>query len=166
MKREKHLPYVSLSLLLPLNQIIARRLAPWDSSQQGPSADIGSAGLESSNAERSPSTPNSPRLRTGKRVLRPTTGQASRPSKRNPSHKDGHLASASPRRSKRIQPPVSSVAKDPAKPASTDPSKRAVRSKPERKVASNRATIRSSAKPQGVSKGQPAKTTRGKARKK
>jgi len=70
-----------------------------------------------------------------------------------------------PRRSKRIQPPVSSVAKDPAKTASMDPSKRAVRSKPEGKVASN-LTTRSSAKPQGVSKRQPAKTTRGKARKK
>lgn len=70
-----------------------------------------------------------------------------------------------PRRSKRIQPPVPSVAKDPAKTASTDPSKRAVRSKPERKVASN-LTTRSSAKPQGVSKRQPAKTTRGQAGKK
>ena len=69
-----------------------------------------------------------------------------------------------PRRSKRIQPPAPSVAKDPAKTASTDPSKRAVRSKPERKVASN-LTARSSAKPQGVLKGRPAKTARGKARK-
>jgi hypothetical protein len=69
-----------------------------------------------------------------------------------------------PRRSKRILPPVSSVAKDPAKTASTDPSKRAVRSKAERKVASN--PTRSSAKPQGVLKRQPVKTTRGKARKK
>jgi hypothetical protein len=67
------------------------------------------------------------------------------------------------RRSKRILPPVSSVAKDPAKTASTDPSKRAVRSKTERKVASN-LTTRSSAKPHGVSKRQPAKTIRGKAR--
>jgi hypothetical protein len=180
-----------------------------NSSQQGPPADIDSAGLENGNAERSPSAPNSPRLRT-----------PSRPSKRKASHKDGQPASASlgpvhsskvskaagkrkgpqrrlnisqkvssdglplssgldaaelqpspppvrvtPRRSKRIQPPVSSVAKDPAKTASTDPSKRAVRSKPERKVASNRTT-RSSGKPQGVSKRQPAKTIRGKARKK
>jgi hypothetical protein len=70
-----------------------------------------------------------------------------------------------PRRSKRIQPPVSSVAKDPAKTASTDPSKCAVRSKPERKVASN-LTTRSSAKPQGVSKRQSAKTAPRKARKK
>jgi hypothetical protein len=190
-----------------------------NSSQQGPSADIDSAGLENGNAERSPSAPNSPRLRTGKRVLRPTTGQASRPSKRNPPHKDGQLASASlgpvhsskvskpavkkkpgpqrrlsisqkvssdglplssgvdaaepqplpdrvtPRRSKRIQPPVPSVAKDPAKTAATGPSKRAVRSKPERKVASN-LTTRSSAKPQGISKKQPAQITRGRARKK
>ena len=151
-----------------------------NSSQQGPSADIDSTGLENGNAERSPSALNSPRLKTGKRVLRPTTGQASRPSKRNPFHKDGQPASASlgpvhsskvskaavkknpgpqrrlnisqkvssdglplssgedtanpqplpppdhvtPCRSKRIQPPVSSVAKDPAKTASTDPSKR------------------------------------------
>ena len=72
-----------------------------------------------------------------------------------------------PRRSKRIQPSVSSVAKDPAKTASTDPSERAVRSKPEQKVASNLTARRSAtAKPQGVSKRQPAKTTRGKARKK
>jgi ATP phosphoribosyltransferase len=49
-------------------------------------------------------------------------------------------------RSKRIPPPVPSVAKDPAKTASTDPSKRAVRSKPEWKVASN-LTTKSSAKP-------------------
>jgi hypothetical protein len=185
------------------------------SSQQGPPADIDSAGLENGDAERSPSAPNSPPPSSGKRVLRPPTGQASRPSKRNPSYKDGQPANASlspvnlskvskaagkrkgpqrrlnilqkvssdglslsssvdaaepqpspppdrvtPRRSKRIQPP-----KDPAKTASTDPSKRAVRSKPERKVASN-LTTRSSAKPQGVSKRQPAKTTRGKARKK
>ncbi|KAH8598556.1 hypothetical protein B0O99DRAFT_738781 [Bisporella sp. PMI_857] len=70
-----------------------------------------------------------------------------------------------PRRSKRIQSSVSSVAKDPAKPASMDLSKRAVRSKPERKVASN-LTTRSSAKPHGVLKRYPAKTTRGKASKK
>jgi hypothetical protein len=61
-----------------------------------------------------------------------------------------------------LQPPVASITKDPAK---TDPSKRAVRSKPERKVASN-LTTRSSAKPQGVSKRQSAKTIPGKARKK
>ena len=66
-----------------------------NTSQQGPSADIDTAGLENGDAERSPSSPNSPRLRTGKRVLRPTTGQASRPSKRKPSHKDGQAASAS-----------------------------------------------------------------------
>ncbi|KAH6706561.1 hypothetical protein BKA61DRAFT_646292 [Leptodontidium sp. MPI-SDFR-AT-0119] len=65
-----------------------------------------------------------------------------------------------PRRSKRIQLPVSSVAKDPAKTASTAPSKRAVQSKPERKVASN-PTARASAKPQGVFKKEPAKTARG-----
>ncbi|KAF1956181.1 hypothetical protein CC80DRAFT_562800 [Byssothecium circinans] len=65
-----------------------------------------------------------------------------------------------PRRSKRVQRRVLSTAKDPARTASTDPSKRAVQSKPERKIASNRTT-RSPAKPQGVSKRQPAKTTRG-----
>ncbi|KAI4119823.1 MAG: hypothetical protein LQ338_002157 [Usnochroma carphineum] len=75
-----------------------------------------------------------------------------------------------PRRSKRIQPSVSSVARDSAKTASADPSKRAVRSKPERKVVSTRTT-RSSAKPQGISKTRPAKTrpaktTRGRARQK
>ena len=69
-----------------------------------------------------------------------------------------------PRRSKRIQPPASRVAKDPAKTVSTDSSKRAVRSKLERKVESNLKT-RSSVKPQGVSKRQPAKTTREKVRK-
>jgi hypothetical protein len=186
-----------------------------NSSQQGPSADIDSAGLENGDAERSPSVPNSPPPSSGTRVLRPPTRQTLRPSKRNPSRKDGQPANASlgpvnslkvskaagkrkgpqrrlnilqkvspdglllssgidaaepqpspppdrvtPRRSKRIQPP-----KDPAKTASTDASKRTVRSKPERKVASN-LTTKSSAKPQGVSKRQPAKTTRGKARKK
>jgi hypothetical protein len=188
-----------------------------NSSQQGPPANIDSAGLENGDAERSSSTWNSPPPSSGKRVLRPA-GQALLPSKRKASYKDGQPANASlgpvhsskvskaagkrkgpqrrlnisqnvssdglplssstdaaeplpspplvpvtPRRSKRIQPPVSSVAKDPAKTASTDPSKRAVRSKPERKVASN-LTTRSSAKPQGVSKRQPAKSTRGKAR--
>ncbi|PVH70380.1 hypothetical protein DL98DRAFT_619623 [Cadophora sp. DSE1049] len=63
-----------------------------------------------------------------------------------------------PCRSKRIQPPVPSVAKGPAKTASTAPSKRAVRSKPEQKVASS-LTARSSAKPQGISKKQPANYT-------
>lgn len=66
-----------------------------NSPQQGPSADIDSAGLEKSNAERSLSAPNSPRLRTGKRVLYPSTGQASRPSKRNLSHEDRQPASES-----------------------------------------------------------------------
>ena len=69
------------------------------------------------------------------------------------------------RRSKRIQPPVSSIAKGPAKRTSTDPSKGAVRSKSVRKVTSN-LTTRSSAKPQGVLKRQPAKMTRGKAKEK
>ncbi len=70
-----------------------------------------------------------------------------------------------PRRSKRIQPPVPSVAEDLTKTASTHPSKRAVRSKPKRNVGNNLTTM-GSAKPQGISKRQPAKTTRGKARKK
>ncbi|MCJ1479185.1 hypothetical protein MMC13_007869 [Lambiella insularis] len=69
-----------------------------------------------------------------------------------------------PRRSKRIQPPVPSVTKNLTRTASTNTSKHAVRSKPERNVASN-LTARSSAKPQGISKKQPAKTTRGRARK-
>jgi len=187
-----------------------------NSSQQGPSAGIDSAGLENGDAEHSPSGSISPRPSSGKRVLRPTTGQALRPSKRKPSQKDGQPASVSlglvhsskvskdagkkrprpqrglniskkvptgglplsfgvdaaepqpspdrvtPRRSKRIKPPVPSVAKDPTRTASTHPSKRAVRSKPERNVVGNLAT-RSSAKPQGISKRQPAKTTRGKA---
>ncbi|KAF8852992.1 hypothetical protein BDZ45DRAFT_677987 [Acephala macrosclerotiorum] len=66
-----------------------------NSSQQGPSADIDSAGSENGDAEHSPSAPNSPPLSSGKRVLRPTTGQALRPSERNPSHKDGQPANAS-----------------------------------------------------------------------
>jgi hypothetical protein len=65
-----------------------------------------------------------------------------------------------PRRSKRIQPLVPSVAKDPTRTVSTDPSKRAVRSKPKRTVPT-----RSSAKPRGISKTQRAKTIREKARK-
>jgi hypothetical protein len=181
---------------------------------QGPSADIDLARLENGDVERSLSGSNSLRPSSGKRVLRPTTRQALRPSKRKPSHKDGQPASVSlglvrsskvskaagkkklrpqwglnisqkissgglplpsgvdavepqpsldrvtPRRSKRIKPPVPSVAKDPTRTAPTNPSKRAVRSKPERNVAGNL----SPAKPQGISKRQPAKTTRGKAR--
>ena len=67
-------------------------------SQQGPSADVDSARLENSNAERSPSASNSPRPKTGKWVLRPTTRQALRASRKKPSHKDGQpqpVASAS-----------------------------------------------------------------------
>jgi hypothetical protein len=59
-----------------------------NSSQQGPPADIDSAGSENGNAERS-STSNSPPPSSGKRVLRLTTGQALLPSKRKASHKDG-----------------------------------------------------------------------------
>ncbi|PVH71019.1 hypothetical protein DL98DRAFT_118056 [Cadophora sp. DSE1049] len=190
-----------------------------NTSQQGPCPEVGPARLENGATERSPSASNSPRPRTGKRVLRPTTGQVLRPSKRKLSQKDGQtqpVASVSlgpvhsskvskvagkkkpgpqrrsnsqkvssdgltlssgvdaaeppspdritPRRSKRIQPPVPSVAQDLARTASTYPTKRAVRSKAERNVASNLST-RSSAKPQGISKRQPPKTTRGKARK-
>ncbi|KAI9855801.1 MAG: hypothetical protein M1813_009610 [Trichoglossum hirsutum] len=184
-----------------------------NTSQQRPSGDTDTARLKNGDAEPSPSEPNSPRLRAGKRALRPTTGQASRLSRKKPFQKDGQPRPATspspdsvhssklskatgerkgpqrrlntsqnifsdglssspsvdaaelkpspppdrvtPRRSKRIQPPTPSVAKT----ASTDPSKRSVRPKPERKVASN-LTTRSSAKPQGVSKRQPAKTTR------
>jgi hypothetical protein len=67
-------------------------------SQQGPSADVDSARLENGDAERSPSASNSAHLRTGKRVLRPTTGQALQTSRKKPSHKDGRpqpVASAS-----------------------------------------------------------------------
>ncbi|KAA6406979.1 MAG: hypothetical protein FRX48_09277 [Lasallia pustulata] len=60
-----------------------------NSSQQGPPADINLAGLENGDAERSSSAPISPRLSIGKRVHRPRTGQASRPSRKKPSHKDG-----------------------------------------------------------------------------
>jgi hypothetical protein len=56
-----------------------------NSSQQGPSAGIDSAGLENGDAEHSPSRSISPRPSSSKRVLRPTTGQALRPSKRKPS---------------------------------------------------------------------------------
>ncbi|ESZ94491.1 hypothetical protein SBOR_5139 [Sclerotinia borealis F-4128] len=64
-----------------------------------------------------------------------------------------------PRRSQRIQLPVPIVSKDPIRAASTNPSKRVVRPKTERN-ASNNLTARSSAKPQGISKKQPAKITR------
>jgi hypothetical protein len=186
---------------------------------EAPSAGIDSAGLENSGAEHSPSRLISPRPSSGKRVLRPTTRQALRPSKRKPSQKDGQSTSVSlslvysskvskdagkkrprpqqglnisrkvssgglllssgvdtaepqpsldrvtPRRSKRINPPVPNVAKDPTRTASTHPFKHTVRLKPEQNVAGNLAT-RSSAKPQGISKRQLAKTTRGKARNK
>jgi hypothetical protein len=191
-----------------------------NSSQQEPPAGIDSAGSENGDAERSSSTPNPPPPSSGKRVLRPTTGQALLPSKRKASHKDGQPANVSlspvhsskvakaagkrkgpyrrlnnsqkissdglplssggdaaepqpspspdrvtPHRSKRTQPPVPTVSKDLIRTVSSNLSKRAVRSKSERNFASN-LTTRSSAKPQGVSKKQPAKTTRGRARKK
>jgi hypothetical protein len=191
-----------------------------NTSQHRLSTGIDSAGLENGNAKHSPSASNSPCLRTGKRVLCPTTGQALQRSRKKPSYKDGQpqpVASASLglvhslkvskaagkkklnsqqglnisqkvssgglllsssvnavepqpsldrvtlRRSKWINLPVPSVAKDPTRTASTHPFKRAVQSKPERNVVGNLAT-RSSAKPQGILKRQPAKTTRGKAR--
>ena len=55
-----------------------------NTSQQGLSAVFNTAVLENGDAKYSPSAPNSPQFRTGKVVLRPTTGQASRPSKRRP----------------------------------------------------------------------------------
>lgn len=174
-------------------------------SEQGPSADV-TAGLENSNTVRSPLAPNSPRPRTGKRDLRPMTGEAARLSRRKLSSKEGQphpvpntplspihpskvskgalmkkprrqrllrvseiisagLPSSSegcaeplpppeaPRRSNRIQTGPG-VAKDPTRAVSTGPSKRL--SKPERNV-----TTRSSAKPQGISKNQHVKSTRG-----
>ena len=53
-----------------------------NSSQQGPPADIDSAELENGDAEGSSSTSNPPPPSSGKRVLRPATGQALLPSKR------------------------------------------------------------------------------------
>jgi hypothetical protein len=179
-----------------------------NSSQQGPSAGIDSAGLENGDAEHSPSGLNSPRPSSSKQVLRPTTGQALRPSKRKSSQKYKQPASVSLspvhsskvlktagkkkprlqwglnvsqkissgglplssgvdaaepqpspdcvtlRRSKRIKPPIPSVAKD---------SKRTTRSKPKQNIADN-MVAKSSAKPP---KGPSAKTTQGrrKARK-
>ncbi|PVH70046.1 hypothetical protein DL98DRAFT_564266 [Cadophora sp. DSE1049] len=71
---------------------------------------------------------------------------------------------AEPQPSPSPDPSCPGVSKDPSGTAASNPSKRAVRSKTERKVANN-LTTKSSAKPQGVSKRQPAKTTREKARK-
>ncbi len=67
-------------------------------SQQGPSADVDSTRIENDDTERSSSASNLPRPGTGKRVLRPTTGRALRPSRKQPSHEDGQpqpLANAS-----------------------------------------------------------------------
>jgi hypothetical protein len=70
-----------------------------NTTQQGPSAEFGSARLENRDAERSPSASNSPRRHiAGKRDRRPTTGQALRSKGKIPSHKDGQpqpVASAS-----------------------------------------------------------------------
>jgi hypothetical protein len=66
-----------------------------------------------------------------------------------------------PRRSKRIQPPEPSTPKDPT---STDPLKGIARSRPRRNVSGNPISM-GSAKPQGISKRQPVKTTQRKARK-
>ncbi|KAI9674018.1 MAG: hypothetical protein M1829_003861 [Trizodia sp. TS-e1964] len=68
-----------------------------------------------------------------------------------------------PRRSKRINALVPSLAQDLAKMAYTHTSKRTVRPKPERNVAGN-LTTRSSAKPQGILKRKFAKATLGKAK--
>lgn len=66
-------------------------------------------------------------------------------------------------RSNQIQLPVPSVATGQNRTAPTDPPKSTIRSKSKRKVAKARTT-RSSAKPQGISKRQPAKTARAEAR--
>jgi hypothetical protein len=82
---------------------------------------------------------------------------------------DAAVSQASPdhatrRRSRRIQPHPPIAANGPVETASTSPPKRSARSKPVRDVASNPIT-RSPTKRQGVSKGKPAKTRRGKAEK-
>ncbi|KAI9767589.1 MAG: hypothetical protein M1840_005626 [Geoglossum simile] len=59
-----------------------------NTSQQGSSADADSASLENGDAERSPSTSNLARPKTGKQILHPTVGKASRPSRKRPSHED------------------------------------------------------------------------------
>jgi hypothetical protein len=59
-----------------------------NTSQQGPSTDIDTVRLENGDAKLSPSALNSPRLRTGKQVLRPSTRQASRPSRKKPFQND------------------------------------------------------------------------------
>ncbi|RMZ79396.1 hypothetical protein DV738_g3363, partial [Chaetothyriales sp. CBS 135597] len=71
------------------------------------------------------------------------------------------------RRSRRTQPPpVASISEAPVLAASEEsPLKRVLRQRPGRNVAINDAAAASSAKPQGVSKRPPAKTTRRKAKK-
>ncbi|TVY92751.1 hypothetical protein LAWI1_G002077 [Lachnellula willkommii] len=84
--------------LPPIKSNYREASAVMTTSQQGPPADIDLAGLENSDAKHPPSTPNSPRPRTGKRVLSPTKGQVLRPSRRKQSQKDGQpqlVASAS-----------------------------------------------------------------------
>ncbi|KAF2179938.1 hypothetical protein K469DRAFT_460860, partial [Zopfia rhizophila CBS 207.26] len=185
-------------------------------SQQEPSADVNSPGLENGDVEYSPSESNSAPPRRGKRLPRPTAGQAARPSRRRPPHGNGqtqpvasaslgpvHLSKVSktpikkrpgprrrpnaseevpsgdppllagpditepllqsasmlPRRSKRLQRPESSMAKDPGGIASTDSLKGISRSRLKRNVAGNSKSV-SSAKPQGISKRQGSRTTR------
>lgn len=65
-----------------------------NTSQQGPPTDIDSPELENGDGEHSTSVSNSPHPRTDKRVLRPTTGEASRPSRKKPAHKDEQLQPA------------------------------------------------------------------------
>ena len=69
------------------------------------------------------------------------------------------------RRSRRTRPPVPSIAEDLTVTASANLSNRVLRQRPGRNVANNIAATGSSAKPQGVSKRQRAKTTRRKVRK-
>ena len=70
------------------------------------------------------------------------------------------VINTSPRRNNQIQPPLPSIAKDLTRTGSTQLSKSSAQSKPERNAAT-----RSSAKPQGISKKQRAKTTGRKVRK-
>lgn len=73
----------------PVESIHREASGAMNTSQQGPSADIGSARLGNGDTERSPSALNPPQLRKGKRLFRPTTGQAPRPNRRKPSNKEG-----------------------------------------------------------------------------
>ena len=185
-----------------------------NASQQGPSTDIDSAGLENGNTKHSPSRSNSPCPSLDKQALCPTTGQALQPSKRKPSYKslkDRQPASISlglvcsskvskaagkkkpgPQQQPNILQKISSsslLLPSGIDIAETQPSlapvnlckslqiqlsipsiaknsKYITRSKSKQNITNN-ITAKSSAKPQGISKRQPAKTTQGqgKARK-